>query len=59
MDLQVAGRLEALPADAAAVRPLQRVLLLVLAQLSDGTDVLLALQAAARNGRRVCLDVFA
>lgn len=42
VDLEVTGRLEALVAQAAAVRPLHRVLQLVRAQVGDGADLLLA-----------------
>lgn len=59
VDLEVTGRLEALAAQAAAVRPLDRVVLLVRAQVGDGADLLAAECARARKGRRVRLEVLA
>lgn len=59
VDLQVAGRLEALPTDSAAVRSLQRVLLLVFPQLRDGAQALVAVHTAARDGHGVRLGVLA
>lgn len=58
VDLQVTGRLEALPAEAAAVRPVHRVVLLVQAQVGDGAEPPAADHAHARDSRRVCLEVF-
>lgn len=59
VDLEVTGRLEALAAQAAAVRPLDCVVLLVRAQVGDGADLLAAERARARKGRRVRLEVLA
>ena len=59
VDLQVTGRLEALPTEPAAVRPVHRVVLLVRAQVSDGTQTPAAEHARARNSRCVRLEVFA
>lgn len=59
VDLQVTGRLEALPAEAAAVRSVHGVLLLVCAQLRDGAQSHPAQRANARYGRRVRQQVLA
>lgn len=59
VNLQVTRRLKALPTEAAAVRPLHRVVLLVRAQVSDGAEPLAAQQTNTRKSRRVRLEVFA
>lgn len=59
VNLQVTGRLEALPAEAAAVRPNHRVVLLVRAQVGDGAELQAAERTAAGDRRRVSLEVFA
>lgn len=58
MNLEVTGRLEALAAQPAAMRPVDCVMLLVRAQVGDGAELLAADHARARNGRRVRLEVF-
>lgn len=50
VDLEVTGRLEALVAKAAAVRPLHCVLLLVRAQVGHGADLMAAQPARTREG---------
>lgn len=57
--LQVTGRLEALPAEPTAVRPVHRVVLLVRAQVSDGVELPGAEHTGARDSRRVRLQMFA
>lgn len=59
VDLEVAGQLEAPAAQAAAVGPLHRVVLLVREQVADGADLMVAPRARVREGRRVRLQVFA
>lgn len=58
VNLEVTGRLEALAAQPTAVRPVDCVVLLVRAQVGNGAEPLAAEHARARNGRRVCLEVF-
>lgn len=59
MNLQVAGRLETLPAELTAVRPVHSVVLLVRAQLSDGAESQATEHARAWNGGSMRLEVFA
>lgn len=59
VDPQVAGRLEALATDAAAVRLVHSVALLVLPQLRDGAEPAAAARTRAGNGRGVRLEVLA
>lgn len=59
VNLQVAGRLETLPAEPAAVRPVYCVVLLVRAQVSDRAETPAAEHARARNSYCMRLEVFA
>lgn len=59
VNLQVTGRLETLPAEPTAVRPVHRVVLLVRAQVGDGAEPPAAEHARTWNSRRVRLEVFA
>lgn len=59
VDLQVAGRLEALPTQPAAVWPVHRVVLLVRAQVRDGAEPPATEDTRARDGCHVRQQVFA
>lgn len=59
VNFEVTGRLETLPAESAAVRPVHRVVLLVRAQVSDGAETPATEHTRTRNGCRVSLEVFA
>lgn len=59
VNLQVTGRLEALPAEPTAVGPVHCVVLLVRAQVGDGVEPPAAEHASTRNIRRMRLEVFA
>lgn len=58
VNLQVTGRLEALPTEPAAVRPVHRVVLLVRAQVCDGAEPPAADHTRTGDGGRVGLEVF-
>lgn len=59
VNLEVTGRLEALPAESAAVRPLHRVVLLVRAKVGDGAESPPAQDARTGNSCRMSLEMFA